>query len=69
MAQNDMENEPVSICLTQGKFHFMVSEITQAEIDKMNEIKQRNPQKDRSFNKMKLLMKAIKELNNEQQAD
>ena len=64
-----MEKEHVSICLTQGKIHFMASGITQAEIDKMNEIKQRNPKEDWSFNKMRLLMNAIKELNNEQQAD
>lgn len=61
-----MEKEPVSICLTQGKFHFMVSGITQAEIDKMNEIKQRNPKEDWNFNKMRLLIEAINEVNQEQ---
>lgn len=61
-----MEKEPVSICLTQGKFHFMVSGISQAEIDKMNEIKQRNPKEDWNFNKMRLLIEAINEVNQEQ---
>lgn len=61
-----MEKEPVSICLTQGKFHFMVSGISQAEVDKMNEIKQRNPKEDWNFNKMRLLIEAINEVNQEQ---
>lgn len=57
-----MSKETFSIWLRQGELYLSIGGVTKEEIDKMKEIRERDPQENWENRDMELLTKAMKEL-------
>lgn len=57
-----MDDKNYSICLCQGNLFLSIGGVTKAEIDKMNELREKDPEGTWDKKELTLLMEARKEL-------